>query len=141
MRLCLAFLVFVTCYPVLFLLTGTLMDGQELMDCFTPLISDSGGSYVSWRLIPTSFSLRMESRLLVLPPASSLSKTPLVTIRTLLLGKAARTILTTSPTSGWSNGSPPMIRIWRILANNSLSRTKSRLTVSTSASRLSANGA
>ena len=33
------------------------MDGQELMDCFTPLISDSGGSYVSWRLIPTSFSL------------------------------------------------------------------------------------
>lgn len=55
-RLCLASLIFVTCYPVLFLLTGSIMDGQELMDCFAPLISDEGGKCVSWTLFPTSLS-------------------------------------------------------------------------------------
>lgn len=37
--------------PVIFLLAGTFMGNQEIIECISPVFMDSGG-YASWRLVP-----------------------------------------------------------------------------------------
>lgn len=48
----LAILAFVMCYPVLFILTGSLMSGDELSSRLSELLFYKGGGYVDWALFP-----------------------------------------------------------------------------------------
>lgn len=58
---------FTTCYPVLFLLTGSLMGAGELTDCLGPALGGAGG-YVSWRLLPVYPTLKAYVNLLIDSP-------------------------------------------------------------------------
>ena len=52
----LAILAFVMCYPVLFILTGSLMSGDELSSRLSELLFYKGGGYVDWALFPRKVS-------------------------------------------------------------------------------------
>ena len=60
-------LAFMVCSPVLFLLTGSLMDPGELSQYLSPILSQGKG-YVAWRLVPQSPSLRSYVELLLDSP-------------------------------------------------------------------------
>ena len=58
---------FTACYPVLFLLTGSLMGAVELTDRLGPALGGAGG-YVSWRLLPVYPTLKAYVNLLIDSP-------------------------------------------------------------------------
>ncbi len=60
-------LAFLCCYPVLFLLTGTLMDNGELREALSPVVQQSGGA-VTWRLLPRYPTLQHYLELLLDEP-------------------------------------------------------------------------
>lgn len=58
----------ICCYPVVFLLTGTFMDGGELRACLGPVMAGSDG-FVVWRVIPAYPTLQNFLELLLDSPA------------------------------------------------------------------------
>lgn len=54
---CLLLPALAACYPVLFLLTGSLMGDQELKECLGSVLA-GGGGFISWRLLPAYPTLR-----------------------------------------------------------------------------------
>lgn len=57
----------ICCYPVVFLITGTFMDGGELKDCLGPVMAGTEG-FVSWRLVPRYPTLQSYLELLLDSP-------------------------------------------------------------------------
>lgn len=87
-------LAFLVCSPVLFLLTGSLMDPGELSQYLSPILSQGKG-YVAWRLVPQSPSLRSYVELLLDSPEffamfwNSVRITALILVGQLLVGAPA----------------------------------------------------
>ncbi len=87
-------LAFMVCSPVLFLLTGSLMDPGELSQYLSPILSQGKG-YVAWRLVPQSPSLRSYVELLLDSPEffamfwNSVRITALILVGQLLVGAPA----------------------------------------------------
>ena len=87
-------LAFLVCSPVLFLLTGSLMDPGELSQYLSPILSQGKG-YVDWRLVPQSPSLRSYVELLLDSPEffamfwNSVRITALILVGQLLVGAPA----------------------------------------------------
>lgn len=63
----LALLGFIACYPVLFLLTGSLMSERELAGGLGPALG-KGSGYVSWRLLPMYPTMKAYVNLLIDSP-------------------------------------------------------------------------
>ncbi len=49
---CLAAIMFIFCYPVVFLLTGSLMGGDELLENLKSVMYDQSGGFADWSLLP-----------------------------------------------------------------------------------------
>ena len=87
-------LAFMVCSPVLFLLTGSLMDPGELSQYLSPILSQGKG-YVAWRLVPQSPSLHSYVELLLDSPEffamfwNSVRITALILVGQLLVGAPA----------------------------------------------------
>lgn len=66
---CLAAVVFVICYPVIFLVTGSLMGGDELLENLRPVMDDQSGGFAEWSLLPEYPTLRSYIEVLLDSPA------------------------------------------------------------------------
>jgi len=85
---------FVACYPIFFLLTGSLMGATELRENLEPVLQ-GGSGYIRWRMIPAYPTLRYYVELLLDTPAvfvmfwNSIKMTAGILIGQLLVGVSA----------------------------------------------------
>jgi len=68
MPVLLALLCLVFCYPILFLLTGSLMGTDELQDYLLPVYAETAKGYVTWRMFPLYPTLKHYVELLLDTP-------------------------------------------------------------------------
>lgn len=64
----LAVLVFAMCYPALFLLTGSFMEGSELIERAAPILDQETGGFASWAVLPENWSAASYKELFLYQP-------------------------------------------------------------------------
>ena len=64
----LSVMVFAVCYPVIFLLTGSFMGNEELMEYISPVLSTTGEGFAKWTLLPDKFSIESYKELVLYQP-------------------------------------------------------------------------